>query len=517
MYINKKMIIAKSGELELSILPKMANRHGIITGATGTGKTVTVKVLAESFSKAGVPTFVADIKGDLSGTAEMGELNENVEKRKETLKLEGFDYEKFPVRFWDVYGNKGHRVRAKVDSFDASLLSRILELSDSQEGNLQVALRIARDENKPIINFENLKQILKYTLDNKDRYASDYGNITSQSINTVMRKLLEFENKGANIFFNEPELELKDLTKYDISNGYGFINILDATELSKDYNLYSTLMLWLLNELYDKLPEVGDLEKPKLVLFIDEAHMLFDEMNSSMLKKITQIVKLIRSKGVGLYFISQSPSDIPEEILSQLGNRIQHNLKAYTPSEMKAVKVAAQSFRVNPNFDSEKAILELSTGEALVSFINEDGQPSVVERGFILPPQSKMGVINEVIRTNIVNSSEMKNKYDIEVQNRSFEITNEQPVQEQVVSQVNQTVAEAERELTMEERCKRGITPSNNAINQSVPVPETPAPKKTPGRPRQSTTEKITNQIQNKMINKATTKVTNSIWKALFK
>lgn len=411
MYINDKLLIAKNSEKELYISSDMINRHGIITGATGTGKTVSVKVLAESFSQSGIPVFMADIKGDLSGTCEKGIENENIKKRIEKLNLKTFKYQKYPVRFWDIYGLNGHFIKAKVENIEPALLSRILGLSESQEGNLNIAFKVAQDENMPIIDFKDLKAVLKYICDNRNDYISTYGNITTQSIGAIQRRLLEFENTGGEIFFGEPELDIKSLIKYDTGTGEGYINILNAEKLVKDYNLYSTFMLWMLNELYDKLPEVGDLAKPKLVFFIDEAHLLFDEMSSSMLKKVVQIVKLIRSKGVGLYFISQSPSDIPEDILSQLGNRIQHNLRAYTPLEQKNVKAAAQSFRTNPNFNTEKAIQELETGEAVISFINEYGQPDIAQRAYILPPQSKMGVANINIVNEIINNSDLKDFY----------------------------------------------------------------------------------------------------------
>ena len=410
MYINDKIIIAKNNAEELYIVPEMINRHGIITGATGTGKTISVKVLAESFSSAGIPVFVPDIKGDLSGTCEVGNI-ENISDRLNKLNINNFNVKSFPVRLWDIYGENGHFIKARIDNIDVSLLAKILGLSDSQEGHLNIAFKLAKDENMPIIDFKDLKAILRYLSENKKDYINLYGNITTQSIGAIQRKLLEFENTGGDIFFGEPELDIKSLIKYDINTGEGYINILDAKELVKDYNLYSTFMLWLLNELYDKLEEVGDLAKPKLVLFIDEAHMLFSEMSSNMLKKVIQIVKLIRSKGVGIYFISQSPSDIPDSILSQLGNRIQHNLKAYTPMELKNVKAAANSFRENPLFNTEQVIMELETGEAVISFINSYGQPNIASRAYILPPQSKMGIGSSTIISNIINSNSLKDVY----------------------------------------------------------------------------------------------------------
>lgn len=423
MYIKDQILIAKNNNEDLYITSSMINRHGVITGATGTGKTVTVKVMAESFSSAGIPVFIPDIKGDLSSLCECGISNPNIDNRINKLNLNSFEFKKFSVRFWDIYGNLGHLIKARVDHIDVALLSRILGLSESQEGHLNIAYSVAKDENMPIIDFKDLKAILKYISDNRNNYISTYGNITTQSIGAIQRKLLEFENTGGDIFFGEPELDITSLIKYDTNTGNGYINILNAVELVKDYNLYATFMLWLLNELYDKLPEVGDLAKPKLVFFIDEAHMLFDEMPVEMLRKVTQIIKLIRSKGVGVYFISQSPSDIPESILSQLGNRIQHNLKAYTPLELKKVKVAAQSFRANQQFDTEKVIMELEIGEALISFINDYGQPNIVERAYILPPQSKMGVANINIVNSIINDSNLKDVYSKSIDSESaFEI-----------------------------------------------------------------------------------------------
>ena len=496
MYINDKILIAKNDEKECSILPKMANRHGIITGATGTGKTTTVRVMAESFSAAGIPVFLADVKGDISAMCEVGTANENITKRVQKLNLTDFEFDKFPVRFWDIYGINGHHIHSNVDSFSATLFSRVLELSEAQEGILNIALKIAKDEDMRVIDFLDLKVLLAYIDEHKDEYIKLYGNITSQSIATIQRKLLEFENSGAEIFFGEPELDLTNLRKYNPQNGYGYINVLDATELSKDYNMYSTFMLWLLNKLYDEMPEVGDSNKPKLVVFIDEAHLLFDEMNSSMLKKITQIVKLIRSKGIGLYFISQSPSDIPEDILSQLGNRIQHNLKAYTPQEMKSVKAAAQSFRTNDKFDTEQAILELSTGEALVSFVNEEGQPEVVERAFILPPQSQMGVIDDITRKNIIDSSEFKNIYDIDINTESANEIIEKIKEEEAIEQkqIEEKEAKEKKELAEKKEKEKKVKT-----------------KKT------SRTEKAVNTAVNRVASTLGNKIGNQIWKNLFK
>lgn len=499
MFLNNELIIAKNSEKELCLLPNKLNRHGIITGATGTGKTITVKVICEALSAAGIPSFVADIKGDLSGTCEVGEDSENIQKRVNKLSLDGFKLKSFPVRFWDVYGERGHHVKAKISSFSSSLLSRILELSDAQEGNLSIVFKIAEDENMPIVDLKDLKSALKYVSDNRNNYISEYGNITTQSIATIQRKLLEFESNGACSFFGEPALDLRSLMAYDVVDGRGMINILDAVELSKDYNLYSTLMLWLLNELYDKMPEVGDLDKPKLVLFIDEAHMLFNEMKPAMLRKIVQIVKLIRSKGVGLFFISQSPSDIPEDVLSQLGNRIQHNLKAYTPNEMKSVKIAAKSFRENPNFDSESAILELSTGEALVSFVNEEGQPSVVERAYILPPESKMGVADEKIREDVINQSPMKNVYDMVIDTTSAS---------EIIEEKNKTELFLQEQARLKEEKEKALLEKEK---------EAAKEKKTAAKKKPGAVEKFVDKTVSHTASTIGRKIGDSIFKSLFK
>lgn len=415
MYYNEKLLIGKneSGD-ELSILPQMANRHGVITGASGSGKTITLKVMAESFSDAGVPVFLADVKGDIAGTAVTGEVNENIQKRLDKLGIKEFEAKAFPVRFWDLYGKDGHPIRATVESVGPEILSIMLGLSEAQEGNLAIAFAIAKDENLALVDLKDLRAALQYVSENKDAYSTRYGNITTQSIGVIQRSLLTLENQGADYFFGQPALEIKDF--FATEDGRGVINILHAVTLFESPDMYAAFLLWLLTTLFSSLPEVGDLDKPKLVFFFDEAHLLFHNMPAYRLKRIVQIVKLIRSRGVGLYFISQSPTDIPDEILAQLGNRVQHSLRAYTPSEQKSVRAAAQAFRVNPKFDTEKAILELGTGEALVSFQDEKGAPSIVERVTILPPQSQMGAIDGMTRNKIINNSPLCGKYD-ELQN----------------------------------------------------------------------------------------------------
>ncbi|MBO5095768.1 MAG: DUF853 family protein [Bacilli bacterium] len=419
MYINNKILIGKNAKREVNILLDKANRHGIITGASGSGKTITLKVLAESFSSAGVPVFMVDVKGDLAATSLLGESNDNVAKRVETLKLEGFNYEKYPVTYLDVYGKNGHPVRTTVSNIGSRLLGRMLNLTEAQEGVLAIVFKIAEDEKLELVDLKDLKKLLTYVGEKRKDYSLNYGNVTSQSIGAIQRNLLMLEQEGGEYFFGRPSFEIKDLIHYDNNDGRGYINILDAQELFKKPTLYASFLLWLLTEIYNTLPEVGDPKKPKLVFFFDEAHLLFSEMPDYLIRNIIQIVKLIRSKGVGLYFISQSPSDIPDEVLAQLGNRIQHVLRSYTKTDEKAIKAAADSFRENPEFDTEEAIKTLGTGEALVSFQDENGEPTIVEKVTILPPQSKMGTIDDLTRQNIIKQGFLYNKYETKIDEES--------------------------------------------------------------------------------------------------
>ena len=412
MYINNRILVGKNAEAkELFILPEMANRHGLITGASGSGKTITLKVMAESFSDAGVPVFLADVKGDLAGTAFAGEVNEKIQSRLDSLKISDFKPQAYPVRFWDLYGEKGHHLRATIQSVGADILSIILGLSEAQEGNLAIAFAIAKDEELPLNTIADLRAVLQFIAENRADYNTKYGQITPQSVGAIQRALLQLQNQGADNFFGQPMLDIEDF--FQTKDSKGIINILDSVKLFQSPDLYAAFLLWILSELFNKSPEVGDQAKPRLVFFFDEAHLLFNNMPSYRLKRITQIVKLIRSHGVGLYFISQAPTDIPDEILAQLGNRVQHALRAYTPSEQKTVKAAAAAFRVNKAFDTEQAILELGTGEALISFQNEKGAPEIVERATILPPQSRMGVITAEERNHIVAASPFVTKYDV--------------------------------------------------------------------------------------------------------
>lgn len=411
MYKNNKILVGKNENKELNILLDKANRHGIITGASGSGKTITLKVMAESFSDAGVPVFLADVKGDLAGTALVGESSEALAKRLEKLGIDDFEYKNFPVRFFDVFGEYGHPIRTTIDLVGPEILSMMLGLSEAQEGILNIVFKIAKDNNLKLDDLKDLRLLLQYIGDNKDEYTTKYGNISTTSVGVIQRCLLTLENQGADKFFGHPAFELSDLLSLN-NDGKGIINILDATKLFNSPDLYASFLLWFLTSLYNSMPEVGDLDKPKLVFFFDEAHLLFNNLADYRLKKIAQVVKLMRSHGIGLYFISQSITDVPDEILAQLGNRVQHTLRAYTPSEEKKVNAAAASFRKNSEFDTKEAILSLGTGEALISFQNEKGEPEIVEKATILPPQSKMGIIDDITRNKVINSSSLLGKYD---------------------------------------------------------------------------------------------------------
>lgn len=388
MFTDGKIYMAR-GDRRIYMEPCMCNRHGLIAGASGTGKTVTLKVMAESFSAMGVPVFLADVKGDLSGMCEPGTDSEAMQERIKRFGIESeFNYRAFPTRFWDVYGEKGHPVRTTVTEMGPELLARLLGLTEVQEGVLQIIFKIADDNGWFLIDMKDLRSMLQYVGEHRKEIGLKYGNVTTQSVGAIQRSLLALENDGGELFFGEPALDIFDWVRTDIY-GKGFINILHCAELIHRPGLYAAFMLWMLSELYENMPEVGDLAKPRIIFFFDEAHLLFADAPKVLIQKIEQVVKLIRSKGVGIFFITQNPGDIPDSVLAQLSNRVQHALRAYTPAEQKAVKTAAQTFRVNPAFKTEDAIMELGVGEALVSFLGGDGIPEIVERAFILPPESK--------------------------------------------------------------------------------------------------------------------------------
>ncbi len=507
MYINSKILVSKTKDgKELSILPKMANRHGIITGASGSGKTTTVKVMAESFSDAGIPVFLADVKGDLAGTCEVGTTNEKLEERVTSLGLEGFDYKGFPVRFWDIYGELGHPIRTTIEEVGPQILSMMLGLSEAQEGVLSIVFRVAKDEGLKLYDLKDLRLVLQYVGDNRTLFITKYGNITTQSVGVIQRSLLALEDQGANFFFGEPKLDIKDFMQTDV-DGRGIINILDAVKLFQSPDLYASFLLWLLNSLFTTLPEVGDLDKPRIVFFFDEAHLLFNNMPSYRLKQIIQIVKLIRSRGIGLYFISQAPTDVPDEVIAQLGNRVQHTLRACTPAEQKTVKAAAQSFRVNPEFDTEQAILELGTGEALVSFQNEKGEPEIVERGLILPPQSKMGVVDGMTRNRIINNSPLCGKYDEAVDNESaYELLTKQIEEKEAEIKALQEAEAAEKQKIKDEK-----EAAKKAKEEEKAKKEAEKEKKNSVRYKLG--KKVVNSAENKLIHKGL----NTLLKKLFK
>ena len=445
MYDKERgLYIAHCANGALSILGKMANRHGLIAGATGTGKTVTLQVIAESFCQVGVPCFMADMKGDLSGISQVGKMSGFIEKRLPEFGIENPAFQSCPVRFFDVYGEQGHPMRATVSQMGPQLLSRLLQLNETQDGVLNIVFRIADERGLLILDLKDLRSMLDNVSKNAKDYTTQYGNITAASVGAIQRALLQLEAQGANQFFGEPAFDIYDLMQTE--GGKGIMNVLAADKLMMQPKLYSTFLLWLLSELYSTLPEVGDLEYPKLVFFFDEAHMLFEGTSKALLDKIEQVIRLIRSKGVGIYFITQSPTDIPENILGQLGNRVQHALRAYTPKDQKAVKTAADTFRANPEFKTDEAIMNLETGEALVSFLDEKGAPAIVERAKILFPLSQIGAITEGQRLDIIKQSRLYGKYDTMVDRESaYEILvkeNEQALQK---AEAEKAAAEAEK------------------------------------------------------------------------
>jgi DNA helicase HerA-like ATPase len=400
---SKPMVIAKS-EREIHLLPVMANRHGLIAGATGTGKTVTLQVIAENFSRNGIPVFMADVKGDLSGISQPGTEHPKISERIEQMDLPDYAFEGYPVAFWDIFGELGHPVRTTISEMGPLLLSRLLNLNETQSGTLTLVFKIADDNGLLLLDMKDIRSMLQYVGDNDDTFSTEYGRVSKASIGAIQRSLLTLESEGGDRLFGEPAINIDDLMQTG-ENGYGMINILSSTKLINSPKIYATFLLWLLSELFEQMPEVGDPEKPKCAFFFDEAHLLFEDAPKALEDKIEQVVRLIRSKGVGVYFISQNPMDIPEDILGQLGNRVQHALRAFTPKDQKAVKAAAQTFRANPDLDVEKAITELGVGEALVSFLDEKGSPGVVERALIAPPRSQIGPIDPDTRQSIIEKS----------------------------------------------------------------------------------------------------------------
>jgi DNA helicase HerA-like ATPase len=431
------LLIARNNQQSLSLLPQMANRHGLITGATGTGKTVTLQTMAEAFSRIGVPVFMSDIKGDLSGIAKSGGGNEKIEARVAQLKPENYQHRAFPATFWDVFGKAGHPVRATVSDMGPLLLGRMLNLNDVQQGVLALIFKIADDNGLLLLDFKDLRAMVQYIGDNAKNFTTEYGNISTASIGAIQRGLLELAQQGAEQFFGEPMLDINDLMQTD-SSGNGMINILAADQLMQSPKVYSTLLLWMLADLYEHLPEAGDLDKPKLVFFFDEAHLLFNDAPAALIDKVEQVVRLIRSKGVGVYFVTQNPADVPDKILGQLGNRVQHALRAFSPRDQKAVRAAAETLRSNPKLDAAAAITELGVGEALVSMLDEKGSPNIVERALIIPPEAQVGPISEAERAAIMANSLVGKHYDQVIDRESaYEVLKERAAAKQQPAQGN--------------------------------------------------------------------------------
>lgn len=525
MYTKEQgLYVAHGPNGPISICGKMANRHGLIAGATGTGKTVTLQVLAETFSQAGVPCFMADMKGDLSGISQTGSMSGFIEKRCAEFGMDSPVFGSCPVRFFDVYGEQGHPMRTTVSNMGPQLLSRLLQLNDTQEGILNIVFRIADDRGLLLIDMKDLRSMLDYVSKNAAQYTSTYGNIAPQSVGAIQRALLTLENQGAEKFFAEPSFDIYDLLQCE--QGRGVMNVLAADKLMLNPKLYSTFLLWLLSELYARLPEVGDMDLPKLVFFFDEAHMLFEDTSKALVEKIEQVVRLIRSKGVGVYFVTQSPTDIPEDILGQLGNRVQHALRAFTPKDQKAVKTAAETFRANPAFKTADAIMELGTGEALVSFLDEKGAPSVVERAKILFPLSQIGAVSESQRDMIIKQSRLYGRYDNVIDRESaFEVLMEEAEAALKAEQEAVEAAEEEEKASKSKKSDKGsgllkgifgavvgavVTSVTSSIGSEVS-------KKVTGKKSKTTAKDIAGKAVGSAARTATRQLTRSVLGTLLK
>lgn len=485
-----------TGENRVYLEPSMANRHGLIAGATGTGKTVTLKVLAESFSDMGVPVFVADIKGDLSGMCEKGTENKHIRRSIDTMGLGDFNYTSYPVQFWDVYAGQGLPVRTTVSEMGPELLARLLGLNETQSGVLRIVFRIADDKNLLLIDLKDLRAMVQYVGDNAKEYKLTYGNISSQTVGAIQRALLTLEDEGGEAFFGEPSLDLSDWVDW-AEDGRGVMNILECSELFQHPLLYGTFLLWMLSEIYEMLPEAGDLDKPKLAFFFDEAHLLFDDAPKALVDKVEQVARLIRSKGVSVWFITQNPTDIPDSVLGQIGNRVQHALRAYTPNDQKALNAAARSFRTNPNFDTAEAIQALGVGEALVSVLDEYGVPSIVERANILPPRSSMNAVDPVLLQSVVLASSLRDKYSKEEDRESAY----EQITEQREEEAKQAAEQAEKEVKEKEKEKKAA-----------------AKKKTTSSRRKTTVlEKAVNSTANTIGREIGKKIVRGIFDTFFK
>jgi len=501
MYLkDQHKVWLATGENPVYLEPGMANRHGLIAGATGTGKTVTLKVVAESFSDMGVPVFLADIKGDLSGMCQPGRENKHIRRSIDNMGLDafGYGYNSYPVRFFDVYGKKGHPVRTTISEMGPDLLARLLGLNETQSGILRIVFRIADDKQLLLIDLKDLRSMVQYVGDNAREFKLTYGNISSQSVGAIQRALLSLEDEGGDIFFGEPALDIADWIDWD-EDGKGVMNILECQELFQHPMLYGTFLLWMLSELYEMLPEAGDLDKPKLAFFFDEAHLLFKDAPKALLEKVEQVVRLIRSKGVSVWFITQSPSDIPDSVLGQIGNRVQHALRAYTPNDQKALRAAAKSFRVNPAFNTEEALQALGVGEALVSVLDEKGVPSIVERANILPPRSSMNIAPDDVVQKAIEESPLAKKYTAVQDRRSaYEELEEDRIEAEELAAEEARLEEEEKERARREKeraaARRTTTSSRSRSTSS-------RSRSTSTRKRQSSLEKAVNKTINSTAN----------------
>jgi len=480
---DEDVFIGKSSKRE-KLLLKLANRHGLITGATGTGKTVSLQILAEGFSNDGVPVFCADVKGDLSGLAEKGVTKDFLEERAEKIGFDDYSYDAFPVVFWDLFGKQGHPIRTTISEMGPLLLARLMDLTDAQEGVLNIGFRLADDEGLLILDLKDLRALMAHVSNRSKELSAEYGNVSKQSVGAVQRRLLVLEEQGARNFFGEPALDISDLMR-TTKDGKGYINVLAADKLMQSPRLYSTFLLWLMSELFEELPEVGDPEKPKLVFFFDEAHLLFDRAPHAMVDKVEQVVRLIRSKGVGVYFVTQNPLDVPDTISSQLGNRIQHALRAFTPREQRAVKAAAETFRPNPKFKTADAIMDMGVGEALVSTLEKKGRPSMVQRTLVRPPSSRLGPLTKAERKKIIAASPVSGQYDKRVDRRSAYEILQQKSEQKAAQEDQQRQKETSRQTQ-----KRG-----EFTIPKVPKKTTKKRRSNSGSRRQSVTETFAKTI----------------------
>lgn len=520
MYTNGSIYMGLADGQRVTMQLNMSNRHGLIAGASGTGKTITMKAMAESFSDAGVPVFLCDVKGDVSGLAVSGVQSESMEKRIDKFGIrEEFIYRDYPVCFWDIYQEGGHPVRATISDMGPDLLARILDLTPAQEGVLNIAFRIADDKGLLLIDLKDLRALLNYVNEHKEDYVTIYGNITTQSVGGILRALLPLESQGGDLFFGEPDLDIFDWMRTD-ANGRGVVNILHCVKLVQNPTLYASFLLWMMAELFERLPEAGDLEKPKLVFFFDEAHMLFADAPKVLVQKIEQVVKLIRSKGVGIYFVTQSPGDIPDSVLAQLSNRVQHALRAYTPSEQKAVRAAAQSLRVNPAFRAEDVIMELGVGEALTSFLDENGVPGIAQRTSIICPQSFMGPVEEQTRS-ILMARDGMSRYDQMIDNESaYEVLNdiqaEKAGQEKLDAeraQLEKDKADFEKQRAKEEAAAQRRKEREEEIARKKKEKEEEAARKK----KEKAAERRKAQIERTLINTGAQVLKRGLFNTLFK